>query len=183
MTEFYFNFETLGLDPSKDKIITIQYQKIDTTTGKKTGPLIILKEWESSEREVFREFLEVLNPDDVWDFIPIGYNLKFDLFFLQQRFEKVLKLGISDKWLNIDMPRVDIKDIIVIMNNGRFKGATLDWFTRKEMDNSMIPKWYHGKEYSKIEDYITEETQRFLHAYQYLKQRLPGLYKEYSSLE
>jgi len=33
MTNFYLDIETTGLNPRKDKIITIQYQELDRSTG------------------------------------------------------------------------------------------------------------------------------------------------------
>ena len=55
MTEYYFDTETTGFDPSEDKIITIQFQELDRFTGKPIGDLKILKEWESSEKEILTE--------------------------------------------------------------------------------------------------------------------------------
>jgi len=182
MTEFYLDFETLGVRPEYDKIITIQYQQVDTRTGAPKGPLTILKEWESSEREILKEFLDILNPDNVWDFIPIGYNLRFELYFLQARFRKTLKLELSNEWLYYNLPRVDIRSILVMMNEGQFKGATLDWFIDRDKDNTEIPNWYERKEYGKIETYIEDETNNFLHAYQFLKAKLPPLFKAYRPL-
>ncbi|MHA2424744.1 MAG: ribonuclease H-like domain-containing protein [Candidatus Thorarchaeota archaeon] len=183
MTEFYLDFETLGVRPDYDKIITIQYQQVDTRTGVPKGSLTVLKEWESSEKEILKEFLEVINPENVWDFIPIGYNLRFELHFLQARLRKVLKYELSNEWLNYNLPRVDIGDLLIIINEGQVKGATLDWFIDRESDNSEIPNWYEGKEYAKIEAYIEDETKRFLHAYQFLKKEIPLLYKDYKPLE
>ena len=183
MTDFYLDFETLGIKPEYDKIITIQYQQVDTKTGAPKGSLTILKEWESSEKEILKEFLEVLNPENVWDFIPIGYNLRFELHFLQTRLRNILKFELSNEWLNYNLPRIDIRSILVMMNQGQLKGATLSWFIDKKSDSREIPKWYEGKEYGKIEAYIEDETKRFLHAYQFLKERIPPLYNEYRPLE
>ncbi len=47
---YYFDIETYSPnekpDPKTDKILTIQFQKIDIKTGEKQGELQILKEWE-----------------------------------------------------------------------------------------------------------------------------------------
>ncbi|MFQ5831868.1 MAG: ribonuclease H-like domain-containing protein [Candidatus Thorarchaeota archaeon] len=182
MTEFYLDFETSGINPEQDKIISIQYQMLDTKTGNARGPLSMLKEWESSEREILKEFLEVLNPSNDWDFVPIGYNLKFELYFLQKRLRRVLRYELSDDWLYYVLPRVDIKSTLILINKGRFKGTTMDWFIRKEMDDSQIPKWYARKDYGRIEEYVEEEAERFLHAYQFLKSKLPSLYDNYEPL-
>jgi DNA polymerase III epsilon subunit-like protein len=182
MAHFYLDFETNGINPEHDKIISIQYQKLDYSTAAPRGPLVILKEWESSEQEVLKEFLEVLNPSDNWDFVPIGYNIKFELYFLQKRLKKVMKYELSDDWLYYEMPRIDIKDTLILINEGRFKGTTLDWFTGKEMDDAQIPKLYAQKDYRKIEEYVMEDAVRFLHVYQFLTRKLPRLYDEYEPL-
>ena len=44
---YYLDIETTGLDPLRDKIITIQYMELERNTAKSVGPLKILKEWES----------------------------------------------------------------------------------------------------------------------------------------
>jgi len=182
MTQFYLDFETSGIDPQKDKIISIQYQMLDFKTAAPRGPLVILKEWESSEKEILKEFIEVLNPSDNWDFVPIGYNIKFELYFLQKRLKKVLKYELSDDWLYYEMPRIDIKDTLILVNEGKFKGTTLDWFIGKEMDDSQVPELYAQKNYAAIEDYVTEEAVRFLHVYQFFKRKLPKLYDDYEPL-
>ena len=86
MGEFYLDIETTGLNPSIDKIITIQFQELDRYTGKAIGELIILKEWESSEKEILKEFISrtgVLIGG--FNFIPVGYNLNFEHNFLKIR--------------------------------------------------------------------------------------------------
>jgi len=40
-----------------DKIVTIQYQAFYDDSGNSKGPLTILKKWESSEKEILKEFL------------------------------------------------------------------------------------------------------------------------------
>ena len=52
MTEYYFDIETLGTDPQDDKIITIQYQKLED--GQPVEDMVILKEWESSEGDIVK---------------------------------------------------------------------------------------------------------------------------------
>lgn len=56
MTEYYFDIETLGTDPQQDKILAIQYRKLEG--GEPVDDLITLKEWESSEGEIVKEILD-----------------------------------------------------------------------------------------------------------------------------
>ena len=73
MGTFYLDVETTGLDPAKDRIITIQFQELDRYTGEAVGELVILKEWESSEKEILKEFIEKSGILDSYDFsfVPI----------------------------------------------------------------------------------------------------------------
>lgn len=182
MTEFYLDMETTGFDPKRDRIITIQFQELDTKTGAARGSLEILREWESSEKDVLKEFLDVLDPSNDWNFVPIGYNLLFDFRFLQARISKLLRIELQSDWLYHGLPHVDIKNTLIMINEGSFKGTTLDWFVQKEMDDSLIPKWYAKKNYSRIEEYISDKTKRFIHAYQFLKEKLPLIYEEYQPM-
>ena len=57
MGNFYLDIETTGLDPNVDEIITIQFQELGRNSGEAIGPLVILKSWESSEKEIIQRFL------------------------------------------------------------------------------------------------------------------------------
>ncbi len=180
MPTYYLDFETTGINPSIAKIITIQYQKIDQETGEPIGPLVILKEWESSEKEILNEFLSDFGfPNKPWNFIPIGFNLRFEFYFLLVRAKEVLGIGIPIKWLYFHKPFVDIKSTVVMVNKGQFKGAKLSWFTDKKEHGSNIPNWYLQKQFHEIEDYIMVEAREFIKAYQFLLQHLPILFEKY----
>jgi hypothetical protein len=69
LPQYYFDIETVPLeqyrsaagasfDPSKAKIISIQYQKLDGSAGARDDQLLILKEWEpgSLERAIIEQF-------------------------------------------------------------------------------------------------------------------------------
>ncbi|MEM5793246.1 MAG: hypothetical protein QXY45_02715 [Candidatus Aenigmatarchaeota archaeon] len=77
MTEYYFDIETYSPqdrpNPETDKIITIQFQRIDLRNGKPKEDLIILKEWESSEKQIVTEFFNRFFADrsNVWNFVPV----------------------------------------------------------------------------------------------------------------
>ena len=54
---YYLDIETTGLDELHNKIITIQYMELERNTAKPTGPLKILKEWESDEKTILNKFI------------------------------------------------------------------------------------------------------------------------------
>ena len=182
MPEYYLDFETQGLDPENHKIITIQYQPLDTVTGEATGNLTILKEWETLEKDIIDRFLSVMNIQDLFSFIPIGFNLRFEFRFLLRRAKKISDIDLDLKWLYYELPHVDIKHTFVMMNRGRIKGTTLDWFVKKQKDQTKVPLWYTNKEYKAIEEYIRDEAKRFIHGYKFLKTELPMIHQKYDPL-
>jgi len=143
MGEYYFDIETYspGEKPSpEDRIITIQFQRIDLKTGEPIGDLIILKEWESSEEQIVTEFYNRFFREglSIWKFIPVGYNLNFDFECLICKFEKYLGIKLSSRDLHYERPHVDLKPMCVLLNEGEFKGLTLDKFTKKPHSGEIV---------------------------------------------
>jgi len=177
MSQFYFDIETTGLDPERDKIISIQIQELDRNTGDKKGDLIVLKEWETSEKEILEQFIEGSGILDYpFNFIPIGYNLGFEHSFLIAR-TKVHNLPEIDILNN---PFVDLRSIGVLMNKGEFKGSGLDKITGKKSDGSVLPTWYQNKEYDKILSYVESEANEFIKLNKWLYKKMPELLLEFT---
>ena len=175
MPSYYLDIETTGLDPNKDKIITIQYQELDRATGKAVGELIILKEWESSEKDILTQFVtgsKILDPYD-FSFIPVGYNLNFEHNFLKRR-AQIHGLAEIDI---LNCPFIDLRAIGVLMNFGEFKGSGLDKITGKKGGGMNIPIWYANGEYSKIFDYIKNEAEEFIKFNMWLYREMPKLHQ------
>jgi hypothetical protein len=177
MPSYYLDIETTGLDPNTDKIITIQYQMIDTRTGKSTGELIILKEWESDERTILERFINDsgITSDNVWSFVPHGFNLGFEHKFLLTR-------TLKNKLPQIDIlnrPFVDLHSVGVLMNGCQFKGASLGALSPKKGSGKDVLPWYQEKNYNAIIDYIEDETKGFLDLFFWLCSKLPSLREEY----
>jgi DNA polymerase elongation subunit (family B) len=169
------NDEHFSFNPKNCKIITIQFQQIDRY-GRGVGNLRILKEWESSEEEIIKKFAQILCPENKWNFIPVGYNIYFDLGLFKER-AKVYGINY-DKWfIYHDLPAIDIKPICLALNNFQFKGSGLDKFTGKEHSGAIVPIWYSQREHEKILDYIEKETEEFLLFYQKLKLKIPEFRK------
>lgn len=177
MTNYYLDIETEGFNTETDKIVTIQFQRLDGN-GKPDGPLIILKEWEMGESEMIRVFHKKLFGSSVWGMIPIMCNSIFDLTFLWAKFKKYeLDVCSLDKYL-YQKPLIDIKYSLIIANNLEFKGSGLDQMTNKETDGRNIPIFYKNKEFDKIEKYIIQETESFLECLQKLKITLMGAFEK-----
>ncbi|VVB73330.1 Uncharacterised protein [uncultured archaeon] len=171
MAEYYLDIETTGLEPESCKIITIQYQELERNTGKPAGRLNILKEWESSEKDIIRQFMEdsdVMDPYE-FSFIPVGYNLNFEHNFLKTRSE-THGLGTIDI---LNHPFIDLRAFGVIMNRGEFKGSGLDKITAKPIPGINVPIWYENGQYDTIVKYIEDETKAFLQLNEWLYREMP----------
>lgn len=172
MTEYYFDIETTGWDPAVDKIITIQWQRLSFGSG--TGPLYILKEWESSEKEILEEFLPKIHCDNYWDYLFVGDNLLFDFHFLNERLKRYGLEGMDLEHVK-KRPFLNLKYTLILMNDGQFTGYTDILNRNATYQNSEIPGLYENEEYDKIEGYIIEEAESFTDLYSKLKRELPKI--------
>jgi len=171
MGNFYLDIETTGLDEKRDKIVTIQYQPLDRNTAKAAGALVILKEWESSEKEILEKFIRDsrINDEYPFTFVPTGYNLGFEHNFLHER---CIRNGLPPVDI-LNKPFIDLRACGVIMNRGEFKGSGLDKITGKPQDGSRVPEWYKEGEYGRIIDYVTVEAREFVKFAEWLYRELP----------
>ena len=177
MATYYLDIETTGLDPKINKIITIQYQEVDRYTGKAKGELIILKEWESSEKEIIEKFIadtKILE-NYAFSFVALGFNLTFEHNFLKER-SKINNLKELDI---LNCPFIDLRAITILMNDGQFKGSSLDAMTGKKNNGSRIPEYYKAKNYVAIIDYIKDETIEFLRFNAWLYKNMPKLHADF----
>ncbi len=184
MSNYYFDIETNPrntgkIDYKNDEILTIQFQPIDSRTGEKKGKLNILKAWESSEKDILERFYSTFNPENTWKFVPIGYNLSFDFFSLLYRWRKI-GIEVKPRILFSEHPYIDLKSTLLIFNRGEFKGADLGKFIGKRFSGLKVSEWYAQKDYASIQEYIEDETNRFIKLYQFLVQRLPSLWLEFA---
>jgi len=175
MTYFYVDIESEGFNPKEDKIITIQYQRLDYEAQKIDGELIILKEWESNEEQIVTQFYNLLTSDKY--FTPIMTNHYFDFNFLIEKFKKYGLIPQELEKFDFLYSRflIDIHSTLVIINNMKFKGSGLDKLTNKEFDGSIIPLWYEQKKYAEIEQYIIKEAEAFLKAFFIIRNHLCNL--------
>jgi len=182
----YLDLETTGFNPKEDKIISMQIQPI-FDNGKPRGRLEIYKSFGSAknyggipetlytEDDIVSMMWDKLMCGNIWDFIPVGFNLKFDFKFIGSRFEEKYP---QFKWIDLfDRPYLDLHPLAVLINGGSFKHSGLDHVSEKKEDGAKVPEWYKKREYEKIEAYVKQETESFLKFYQKYFDLLAGARK------
>lgn len=167
--------ETSGFNFDTDEIWTIQWQRLNGFTGEPIGDLNILKRWESSEEEIIKTFLPNLRCKP-FDFIFVGKNLLFDFCLLNQRM-KNFSLGEIDLRCLYGRASLDIKPILVIMNNGSFIGYDKVLPKTIPLTNDKIPQLLVEKKYDEVIQYIKDEANDFTKVYQVFKREMPSLTK------
>lgn len=180
MTEFYFDTETTGEegrrpDPSKDELVTIQYQELEPWTGKPKGDLIILKRWEyESEKELFVDFWgKFYSEDRPFDFVPVGANIYgYDYFLLARMAREHLGIDCMDHLFR-GKPTIDLKHVCVMINDNGFKGWSA--LLGKAGGGGNVPGWYASRNYEAILGYVREEAKTVIEWYQVLRRELPKL--------
>lgn len=170
MPDYYFDVETKGTK-SSDELLTIQYMPMNCGSGESKGELVILKAWESSEKEIVTQFFDIFQPnaENPFIFVPVGENLTFDFMVLWNAWKRAgIDVSLENMFRN--RPRVDIKSDCVRMNGGNFKGASLTMLFGTHVAGRDVPIWYADGNYQAIVDYIHAETKEFL---RYYKMALP----------
>ena len=180
---YYLDIETAGKDPMQDKIITIQYQKLDRYTANPVDSLKILKEWEFDEKTILTKFISDSGIGGyIWDFVPFGFNLPFEHKFFLQRckangLEPVEILG----GIGNPRPHIDLKLLALLKNQYEFKGSSLDFLTNKPRDGRHIPNLYAQKKYLEIENYIKNEATEFISLCQWLSKNMPAILEKFKT--
>ena len=178
LAEYYFDMETTGFDFDKDEIITIQWQQLDGFTGEPIGNLKTLKRWEyqdkeNAEKEMIKAFITNLRRNP-FDFIFVGKNMSFDFCLLNERMKKYGLGELDLRWLH-ERVSLDLKPILVIMNKGNFIGYHKVLPKTNPIENKEIPELYRQGKYEEISQYVEDEVEDFLNAYQIFKKEIPKL--------
>ena len=178
MSNYYLDIETTGLDHKNNQILTIQYQELDFNNGEAVGKLVILKAWESSEKDIVEKFSKMFDKNNVWKFVAHGYNLKFEHDFL---LEKSVKYGLADPIKILDNPAVDLHPVGIMLNGGNFKGSGLDKISGKGKSGMYVLECHAIDKYDEIVEYIIQEAREYIKLFCWLKKEMPKLlvlYKE-----
>ena len=159
----YFSIDTYSkldkINEKEDKIISIQFQKLDLKTFEKKGKLFVLKEWESCEENIIKQVHNWFFTRSFWEFCPVGFNLNFCWKFL---FEKFKKYNISfDEKIFFKIPQIDLKEILILKNKD-FKNSSIKNFTKIEIKEYDIKKLYDEKNFEELEKYINQKREIFL---------------------
>jgi len=162
---YYFDTETTGFSPKEDCIISAQIQPI-FDNGEPRNALEIYKTWgedKLTEDDIVDMLYQKLMVDDIWSFIPVSFNIKFDFKFLAVRFMQ--KYPKFDTLKLFDRPFLDLHTLAVMVNGGSFKNSGLDHISEKKEDGANIPIWYKNREFDKIDAYVKQEAESFLKFY------------------
>jgi len=91
--------------------------------------------------------------------------------------ERLQHYGLGEIDLRCLHERVslDIKPILVIMNDGNFKGYDKVMPKTNPTTNDMIPKLFEEKKYAEIVKYIEDEAKDFTKAYLMFKKEIAPL--------
>jgi hypothetical protein len=174
MPAYYFALEGYHAgekpDPATDALISLQYQKIDLATGEPLEKLTILAAWESSEKDIVTLFYhQFLRPElPVTRFIPVGMHLDYAFEMLIAKCRQYNLPGVTSYRLYYQRPRFDLAPVIVLLNDGRFAGASVDAFSAKKSDADRINRWYAGQGFKRIGQTLQDEAESFLKLLQYL---------------
>jgi hypothetical protein len=98
----------------------------------------------------------------------VGINLDYAYEMIIAKCKKYHLPAITSHQLYYQRPRLDLRSVLVLLNDGRFAGARLDTFSSKKSDAGRINTWYEKKEFKPIEHALRDEAESFLKLYQYL---------------
>lgn len=158
---YYFDIETTGVEADINMILTIQYARLDDDFNP-ISELVIRKVWEvGSEKKMLQNFLLGSRFfDKPFSFIPVGNNLLFDIIFIYKRAKFYGLFSRSLPNILHEKPFIDIKPILVMLNNNDF--MNYNQIIKKDIHvrNRDIPILYARKQYNEITAYIREEYEK-----------------------
>lgn len=177
---YYLDIETTGIDPRRAEIVTIQYQPV-AFGGRPGGPLTILKAYEASEKDILAHFVRetrFFDTSDPWAFFPTGFNLDFEYRFLLTRLQRNgIDPGVPWDWA-YTKPDLDLHPVAILMNGGRYKGASLESFSRKPTSGHSVITALQTGDWPAVERYIESETAAFFELLTVLQRVMPDVWRD-----
>ena len=158
MTLYYLDVESEGEDPQQDRLVTIQFHQLGDDL-RPVGKFSILTEWERGEKEMLRSVMQKGVLDATWDFVPVGNRLRFDLTFLMERatHHKLREWTTSEiRRFWFEKPMLDLGDVLVLMNAGKFAGSSIENFVDKRPSGD-VPLLYRQGRFKEILEYVERE--------------------------
>jgi hypothetical protein len=146
----FIDIETTGLDPHREKIITIQ--------ARHGGETKVWKEWELGEARCLRHLFRLLSEPGARSKSFVGYNvLKFDVPFIDVRLRENGLMEETVWHLLHDQHYVDLYQLL-----GDYYAKASRWYlsmttVKNETVNAEIPELYATGAYSLIEEYVGKE--------------------------
>jgi len=178
MTRLFFDIETYSPGPKPtydDRIIAIAYKP-------EGGPVTVLKEWESDEKQILTRFLEEIKRIDRLNII--GHNiLRFDLPLIINRASAHGIAPTGDLMrLLLDSYPIDTIQAQLPANNFYFKGLGLrDCVQRLGIPSDTCPSseiitHYEAGNYAEIIERVTGDVLNTEKLFNAIKERNLGIY-------
>lgn len=160
----FWKYKMGALNPFDGKVTLITYQIND-------GPINRLKEWETNEQDVLKQFYYLLQDLNKYRSVEdhlriIGHNiLNFDIYFLYERLSQLMPENKkwSYQWLIRKPEIIDLLQLHLPLNNLQTRGLKHNVLAYAYRLNSKTTMGvdtisnYFNKDYEKIIQYSTEE--------------------------
>lgn len=176
VSEKFLALEVEGSDSNEHRVIALCTQELKD--GAPSGNLSVMVEWEWGEREILKWVLSKGLFETTFDFVPVGFNLKFDLAFLMARLEH---LGLR-KWESWEVrhffaakPMIDLSTSLVLMNASKFADSSVRNYMPGQRHADSVQDWYRQGNYRGIVDTMLEEARFGLALYGGLRKTLSNM--------
>lgn len=182
-----------GDDPRRDRIVSIQYQKLTGLEPGAISPLVRLHEWDhpGGEKGILKDFDKATGFfRNKWACVMAGFNLAFEKSWF---WAKGMSYGLvpwgtdPNEW---ERPCIDLHHVAMLFNADNvlpmgmrgdvppmMVGASLDNFSRKKGKGAAVTRLYHERRFQAIDDYTVQEARAFVELWETLLVEMPQLWK------
>lgn len=138
---------------------------IDPASGMRVQDPVILTAEELSESQIVEALASRIIDKAPFDFVPVGFNVLFDLWVLKRKFAQYGVADLDDRFF-IDRPMLDLKHVAVLANQGVFKGVRLG------AEGNPVKTWHDEGDWGAIERYLLDKMEHFLKAWRLFSRKL-----------